>query len=103
MCRSSSFGLMGHCAGIVYILSISMGMGGGVDGGVGVHTFIGEGDRRIVSIQWAFREVRIAWRTHADLIQASQFQGSSWCMQGSRSSSSKPDLNFSNTAGSFSW
>ena len=26
-----------------------MGVEGGVEGGVGVHTFIGEGDRRVVS------------------------------------------------------
>ena len=70
---------------------------------MGVYTFIGEGDRRIVSAWWAFREVRIAWRTRTDFVQASQFWGLSWCMQGSRSSSGRPDLNFSNTAGSSSW
>ena len=101
---SSSFGLVDrHRAGIMYILSISIGVGGGVEGGVEVHTFIGNGDRRVVLVWWAFREVRIAWRVHADLIQASQVQGSSWCIQGSRSSSGNPDLNFSNTAGSSSW
>ena len=70
---SSSFGLVDqHRAGIVYILSISIGVGGGVEGGVGVHTFIGEGNRCVVSVWWAFREVRIAWRARADLVQASQ-------------------------------
>ena len=81
---SSSFGLVVWCcAGIAYILSISIGVGGGVEGGVGVHTFIGEGDRCVVSVWWAFREVRITWRACADFIQASQDQGSSWCIQGS--------------------
>ena len=46
--------------GIVYILSTSIGIGGGVEGGVGVHTFIGEGSGCVVSVWWAFREVRIA-------------------------------------------
>ena len=70
---SLSFGLVDwRCARIVYILSISIGVGGGVEGGVGVHTFIGEGDRCVVSVRWAFREVRIAWCVCADLIQASQ-------------------------------
>ena len=64
-------------AGIVYILSISIGVGEGVDGGVRVHTFIGEGDRCVVSIRWVFKEVRIAWRVHADFVQASQDWGSS--------------------------
>ena len=75
---SSSFGFaVWHRAGIVYILSISIGVGEGVEGGVGVYTFIGEGSRCAVSVRWAFREVRIAWRIHADLVQASQLQGSS--------------------------
>ena len=86
----------------MYILSISIGMGGGVDGGVGVHIFMGEGDRCVILVWWVFREVRIAWRARADLVQASQLQGSSWCTHGSRSSSSKLALNLSNTAGSFS-
>ena len=86
----------------MYILSISIAIGGGVEGGVGVHTFIGEGDRCVVSVWWVLSEVRIAWRIRADLAQASQFWGLSWCMQGSRSSSGNPNLNFSNTAGSFS-
>ena len=103
MCLSSPFGLMvWRRAGIVYILSISIGIGGDIGGGVGVHIFIGEGGRCVVSVWWALREVRIAWRVRTDLIQASQFWGISWCMQGSRSSSGKPDLNFSSTAGSFS-
>jgi hypothetical protein len=86
----------------VYILSISIGVGKGVDGGVGVHTFIGEGDRCVMSLAWwVFREVRIAWHIRVDLVQASQLRGLSWCMQGSRSSSGRPDLNFSSTAGSF--
>ena len=75
---SSSFGLADrHHAGIVYILSISMGVGGGVEGGVGVHTFIGEGDLCVVLVWWAFREVRIAWRVRADFVQAFQDRGSS--------------------------
>ena len=82
----------------MYILSISMG----VEGGVGLYIVIGEGDRRVTSIRWALKEVRIAWRARADLVQVSQSWGSSWFMQGSRSSSGSPDLNFSNTAGSFS-
>ena len=99
---SSSFGFVDpRCVGIVYILLISMGLRGGVDTGVGVYTSMGEGDRCIASIQWAFREVRMAWRVHADFVHASQFWGLSWCIQGSRSSSGKPDLNFSSTAGSF--
>ena len=58
---SLSFGLVvWRRAGIVYILSISIRVGGGVEGGVGVHTFIGEGDRCMVLVWWAFREVRIA-------------------------------------------
>jgi hypothetical protein len=89
--------------GIVYILSISIGVEGGVIGGVGVYTFMGEGDRWSSFVQWDLREVRIAWHAHADPIQASQFQGSSWCMHGSRSSSGNPALNFSNTAGSSLW
>ena len=107
MLLSSSFGFGDwRRAGIVYSLSISIGIRGGVDGGVaggvGVYTSIGEGERRVVSVWWAFREVRIAWRARADLVQASQFWGVSCCMQGSRSSSGRPDLNFSNTAGSSS-
>ena len=47
---SSFFGLVDRRrAGIVYILSISIGLEGGVEGGVGVHTVIGEGDRCVVS------------------------------------------------------
>ena len=105
MCHSSSCGdIDQRFTGIVYILSISIGTGGGIDGRVGVHTFIGEGDHCVISeVWWDFREVRIAWCAYADLVQASQFQGLSWCMQGSRSSSGRPDLNFSNTAGSSSW
>ena len=62
-------------AGIVYILSISIGMGG-VDGGVGVHTFMGEGDHCVIlQVQWDFRDVRIAWRVCVDSIQASQLRG----------------------------
>ena len=73
---SSSFGLNDRRrAGIVYILSISIGVGGGVDGGVGVHTFIGKGDRCVASIWWVFKEVRIAWRVRADFVQASQDRG----------------------------
>ena len=60
----------------MYSLSIFMGVGGGVEGGVGVHTFIGEGDRCVVSVWWAFREVRMACRVRADLVQASQDRGS---------------------------
>ena len=60
-------------AGIVYILSTSIGAGAGVEGGVGVYTSIGGGDRRVTLIRWVFREVRIAWRVRADLVQASQF------------------------------
>ena len=57
----------------MYILLISIGMGGGVDGGVGVHTFIGEGDCWAVSfVWWDSREVRIAWCACVDLVQASQ-------------------------------
>ena len=75
---SSSFGfVVRRRAGIVYILSTSIGVERGVEGGVGVHTFIGEGDQCAVSIWWAFREVRIAWRVRADLVQASQDRGSS--------------------------
>ena len=59
-------------AGIVYILSIFIGVGGGVEGGVGVYTFIGEGDHCVASVWWAFREVRIAWCIRADFVQASQ-------------------------------
>ena len=73
--RSSLLGLADLHAGIVYILSISMGTGGGIDGGMEVHIFIGEGDHRVVSIWWLFREVRIAWCAHTDLVQASQFLG----------------------------
>ena len=48
---SSSFGVIDqHHMGIMYILLISMGMGGGVIGGVGVHTFMGEGDHWVVSL-----------------------------------------------------
>ena len=51
--------------GIVYILLISIGVGGGIVGRVGVHTSIGEGDRWVVSmVRWLFRLVRMAWRAH---------------------------------------
>ena len=59
----------------MYILLISIGMGGGVDGGVGVHTFMGEGNCFVSSVQWLFKLVRIAWHAHMDLVQASQLQG----------------------------
>ena len=49
-CHSVSFGLADCRAGIVYILSVFIGMGDGVDGGVGVHIFIDEGDHHIVSL-----------------------------------------------------
>ena len=47
---SLPFGLADRRAGIVYILSISIGVGEGVDGGVGVHTFIGKGDRCVILV-----------------------------------------------------
>ena len=78
MCLSSSFGLADRRrAGIVYILSISIGIGEGVEGGVGVHTFIGEDGHGVVLVRWGFREVRIAWCIRVDLVQASQDRGSS--------------------------
>ena len=52
-----------------------MAIGGGVEGGVGTHIIIGDGNCRVVATWWAFREVRIAWRLRADLVQASQFWG----------------------------
>jgi hypothetical protein len=46
--------------GIVYILSISIGVGGGVIGGVGVHSFIGDGEHWAgLLVQWAFRLVML--------------------------------------------
>ena len=51
-------------------------MGGGVVGGVGVYTIIGEGDHWAASfVWWELREVRIAWHARVDLVQASQFRG----------------------------
>ena len=50
--------------GIVYILSISVEMGGvegGVNGGVGRYSFMGEGVRWVNSLVWrAFKLVRMA-------------------------------------------
>ena len=90
--------------GVVYILLIFIGVGDGVVGRVGVHTFIGEGDHCVAShIRWDFKLVRMAWCACADLVQASQFRGSSWCIHGSRSSSDNLVLNFSNTAGLSLW
>ena len=69
-----------------------------------MHTFIGEGDHWVMLlVRWVFRLVRIAWHARADLVQAFQFQGSLWCIHGSRSSSDNPALNFSNTAGLSLW
>ena len=57
---SSSFGLVDwRHVGIVYILLIFIGTGGGVEGGVGMHIVIGEGDHCVVSARWAFREVSV--------------------------------------------
>ena len=63
--RSVSFCISGFCcAGIVYILSISVGMGGvegGVNGGVERYSFMGEGVCRVNSLVWqAFKLVRMA-------------------------------------------
>ena len=89
--------------GIVYILSISIGTEESGDGGVERYCSMGKGERGDSIGQWVFIDVRMAWRLCADWVQASQFWGSLWCIHDSRSSSGKPDLNFSNTAGSSSW
>ena len=57
----------------MYILSISIGIGEGVGGGIKAYIVIGEDNSCVALVWWVFREVRIAWRVRVDLVQASQF------------------------------
>ena len=86
--------------GIVYILLISIETRESGDGRVDGRLSIGEGERGGSIGRWVFIDMRMAWRLRVDRVQVSQFRGSSWCMHGSRSSSGKPALNFSDMAGS---
>ena len=64
-----------HRIGMVYILSISIGISEVVDGGVERWLSMGEGEQGGLSGQWVFIDMRMAWHLHVDWVQASQFWG----------------------------